>query len=227
MRLQPRFTTLKRTRLKPRVPFPGASYFRGTAPGTLIRASYRLSAAGAQLDCLDGGYLAAFDLETQKRPDLMPAMVAASAGIHVNEAERLVAHDFQDVGVTADEQSRPQPMEFLPCPAVVIAGVPSDVGHVNRDALAIPNEILGNFKTEFRTVNIPVNAPEWFEGLEPGENVGCPEVARVPDLVAFGEIAEDSVVQKSMCVGEQPDSHSSAYAPPGDHRMRRCHDHDL
>ena len=50
--------------------------------------------------------------------------MSAGAGIHVDEAERLVAHDLQDVGVTADEQARTQPTEFLPCAPVVIAGYP-------------------------------------------------------------------------------------------------------
>ena len=163
---------------------------------------------------------------------MMPSVVAASAGIHVNEAERLVAHDLQDVGVTADEQTRPQPLDFLPRTAVVIAGVSSDVGHVDCDALAIPNEVFGNFKTELRTVNISINTTDWLEGPEPGENVDRPEVARVPDLVALGEMPENSVVQKSVCVGEQTDSHSPAYARSSDENEMRlcdltCHDHDL
>jgi hypothetical protein len=186
-----------------------------------------LSPAGSEFDCLDAGDLTAFDPETQNRPDMMPAVVAASAGIHVDEAECLVAHDFQNMGVTADEQTRPQPLDFLPRTPVVIARVSSDVGHVNCDALAIPNEILGNFSTEFRTVNIPVNAPDWTESPEPGKNVDRPEVARVPDFVAFGEMPEYSVVQRAVGVGEQTDSHSPAYAPDiptdaaGDHRMKR------
>jgi hypothetical protein len=153
---------------------------------------------------------------------MMPAIVAASAGIHVNEAERLVAHDFQDVGVTADKQTRPQTLDFLRRTPVVIARIPSDVGHVNGDALAIPNEIAGKFSTEFRTVDIPVNTPDWFEVPEPGENLDRSEVARVPDLVAFGEMPENSVVQKSVGVGEQPDSHFSAYAPQMFRQMRRA-----
>jgi len=173
-----------------------------------------LSPAGSQFDCLEAGNFAVFDLETQNRPDMMPTIVAASAGIHVNEAERLIAHDFQDVGMTADEQTRPQPLDFLPRSPVVIARIASDVGHVNGDALAIPNEIPRKFSTEFRTVNIPVNAPDWLESPEPVEDLDRPEVARVPDLVAFGEMPENSIVQKSVCVGEQPDSHSPAYAPP-------------
>jgi hypothetical protein len=191
-----------------------------------------LSPAGSQLDCLDAGDFAAFDLETQKRPDVMPAVVAASAGIHVNETERLVAHDLQYVGVTADEQTRPQPLDFLPRTAVVIAGVSSDVGHVNCDALAIPNEVFGNLETELRTVNISINTADWLEGPELGEKVDRPEVSRVPDLIALGEMPENSVVQKSVCVGEQTDSHSPAYARSSDeNEMRLCdltyHDHDL
>ena len=62
--------------------------------------------AGSQLDCLNIRNLAASDLETQNRPHMMPAIVPASAGIRVNDAERLVTHDFQDVGATADEQTR-------------------------------------------------------------------------------------------------------------------------
>ena len=102
---------------------------------------------------------------------------------------------------------------FLPCAPIVIAGIPSDVRHVDCHALAIPNKILGNFSTEFRTVNIPVNSPDWLEGPEPVQNLDRPEVACVPNLVAFGEMPENSVVQKPVCVGEQPDSQSSAYAP--------------
>lgn len=70
-------------------------------------------------------------------------MVAAGAGIHVNEAERLVAHDFQDVGVTADEQTRPQQPDLFPGPTVVIAGIPAYVRHIDVETLALPNQILG------------------------------------------------------------------------------------
>ncbi len=86
------------------------------------------------------------------------------------------------------------------------------MGHVNCDALAIPNEILRNFSAEFCAVNIPVNAPDWLEGLEPIQNLDRPEVARMPNLVAFGEMPGNRVVEKSVGVGEQPDSQFPAYA---------------
>ncbi len=53
--------------------------------------------ARSQFDCLDAGYLPAFHSKSQQSADDVPAIVAARAGIHVNEAERLVPHDFQDV----------------------------------------------------------------------------------------------------------------------------------
>jgi hypothetical protein len=154
--------------------------------------------------------------------------VAAGAWIHVNEAERLVAHYFQDVGMTADEQTRTKPPDLLSCTPVVIARITPDVRHVNTDALAIPKEILRNFSTEFCAVDIPVNAPGRPEGLEPIQNLDLPEVTRMPNLIAFGEVQENRVVEKSVGVGEQPDSQFPAYPPPnvppdssGDHRMKR------
>src|ERR1017187_3812717 len=57
--------------------------------------------ARTQFDCLHAGYLPAFHRKSQQGSDEVPSIVAAGAGIHVNEAERLVAHDFQDVGVPA------------------------------------------------------------------------------------------------------------------------------
>ena len=80
--------------------------------------------ARTQFDCLRAGYLPGFHGKSQQSADEVPSIVAAGAGIHVNVAERLVAHDFQDVGVAADEQARTQPTEFLPCAPVVIAGYP-------------------------------------------------------------------------------------------------------
>lgn len=68
-----------------------------------------LSSARTQLDRLHAGYLAGFHGKPQHSANEMPSIVAAGAGIHVNQSECLVAHDFQDVGVAADEKAGPQP----------------------------------------------------------------------------------------------------------------------
>jgi hypothetical protein len=54
--------------------------------------------------------------------DELPPIVAAGAGVHVDEAERRIAPDFQDVEVAADEQAWPQPTNFLPGTPVAVAG---------------------------------------------------------------------------------------------------------
>jgi hypothetical protein len=86
--------------------------------------------ARTQFDCLHAGYLPAFHCKSQQGSDDVPSIVAAGAGIHVNESERLVAHDFQDVGVTADEHARAQPTDFLSCPTVIVAGIAAEVRQV-------------------------------------------------------------------------------------------------
>jgi len=156
--------------------------------------------ARSQFDCLHVGYLPVFHCKSQQGPDDVPSIVAAGAWIHVKEAKRLVAHYFKNVGVTADKQTRPQPPDFLSGSTVVIARIAPDVRHVNCDALAIPNEILRNFSAEFRPVNVPVNSPNRPKGREPIQNLESPEVAGMPDLVALGEMAENCLVEKSVCI---------------------------
>ena len=78
------------------------------------------------------------------------------------------------------------PTDLLPGATVVIAGIPADVRHVHVEALAFPNEILGQIGAEFRPVNVPVNSPDRLEASETIQHFSCPEVSRMPHLVAFG-----------------------------------------
>ena len=178
--------------------------------GSTFRASDDglLSPTRTQLDCLHVGYLSGFHSKSQQGPDEVPSVVAAGAGIHVNQSERLVTHDFQNVRVAADEQARPQPTDFLPGPTVVIAGIPADMGHVDVEALAYPNEIFRQVIAERSAIDVAVNTTHGFECSEAIQHFARSEIARVPHLVAFGEVTEDSVIQKAVGVGQQPDSHS-------------------
>lgn len=146
--------------------------------------------------------------------------MAARAGIHVNQAKRLVAHDFQDVGVTADKEAGPQPPEFLAGSCVVIAWIAPDVRHVYADALAFPDEIPRQVSTQLRAVNVPVNSAQEFKVSQSIQYFERPEISRVPYLIAFGKVLEDGVIEKAMGVGEQPDSHSPSYRRTG-HRDPR------
>ena len=127
--------------------------------------------------------------------------MAAGAGIHVNEAEGLVAHDLQNVGVTTDEEAGAQPPpEFLTGTPVVVARIAADVRHVDGDAFAVPNQIFGEIGAELCSIDVSVNSADRFEGFETIEDVRSSEISRVPHLVAFVEVTEDGVIQKTVCV---------------------------
>lgn len=172
----------------------------------------RFSPPRTQLDCLDPGYLAGLHGESQHGTDKVPALMTTGSGIHVKQSRRGIPHDLQNMGVTADEQTRPEPTEFLSNSPVVIARIPADVGHVHIDALAFPEKILRQIGTKFGTIDVPVNATHRFEGSEPIEYFACAEVSRVPHLITLGKVMEDSVIQKAVGVGKQPDPHSPSYA---------------
>lgn len=77
----------------------------------------------------------------------------------------------------------------------------------------MPDQIARQIGSKVRTVDISVDAADRLEVPQPIQNLGSPEIACVPQLVAFGEMPENSIVQKSVGVGEQANSHSSGYAP--------------
>jgi hypothetical protein len=87
-------------------------------------------------------------------------------GIHVKQSERRIPHDLQNMRVTADEEARPQPLDFLSRPRVVTAWMAPDVSHIYAHALALPLEILREFGAELRAVDVPVNSAQWFEVSE-------------------------------------------------------------
>jgi len=181
--------------------------------GSLASSTLLLApSARAQFNSLNGRYLSGVHRKSQQRAHEVPSVATAGAWVHMQQAESRVSHNLQNMRVAADEQARTQSADFLPGSSVVIARIPADVGHVDGNAITVPDKIFGKIGTEFGTIHVAVNAPDWPERSETVQNIDRPEIACVPDLVAFAEMAENGVVQKSMCVGEQPDSHSSAYA---------------
>jgi hypothetical protein len=90
-----------------------------------------LSPARPEFDSFQARYFATGHGESQHGSYEVPAVVAAGAGVHVDEAESGVSDYFEDVGVAADEQARAERAEDAASPFVVIAGIASDVGHVD------------------------------------------------------------------------------------------------
>ena len=126
--------------------------------------------------------------------------MSARAGIHVKQAERGVADHLQNVRMAADEKPRPQSLEFLVNSGIVIARIASDVRHVDLEAIAIPGEVAWQVGTQFGPVDVAVNAARRFELPDPVEDLRRPEISGVPDFIAFGEVLQHRVVEKTVVV---------------------------
>ncbi len=109
--------------------------------------------------------------------------------------------------MTADEEPGPQPLKFPANSRVVIAGIASDVGHVDLEPLAVPEEVARQISPQFGAVHVAKNAAGGFELPDPVEDFGRPEIACMPDLIAFGEVLQHRVVEKTVSVRKQPDAH--------------------
>src|SRR3982074_3355006 len=118
----------------------------------------------------------------------MPAVVSAGAGLHVEQLQRRVAHDFQNVGVAADEEIGPESLEFGFSGGVVITWIAADVGHKNAQNVAIPGKILRDIGTDLSAVHVAVNCSGRPEAAELFEDFRSAEVARVPDFIAAREM---------------------------------------
>jgi hypothetical protein len=92
--------------------------------------------------------------------------MTAGPGIHVKQSERGIPHDLQNMRVTTDEETRPQPLDLLSRPRVVTAWIAPDMSHIYAHALALPLKILRNSGAKLRAVDVPVNSAQWFEVSE-------------------------------------------------------------
>jgi hypothetical protein len=147
----------------------------------------------------------------------MPAVMAAGAGVHVNQAQCGVAHHLQNMGVAADEKAGFDAGKISFHAGVVVAGVAADMGHVDAEPFAIPAEVLGQVGAEFGAINVAVHSPDWFEFSKLIEDLRGSEVTSVPELIAVGKVGEKCFVQKAMRVREQADSHAPCW-----HNRRLC-----
>jgi hypothetical protein len=104
---------------------------------------------------------------------------------------------------------RPPP-QFFSCPRVVIARIAANVRHIDANALTLPGEILRQLGAQLRVVNVPVDPAQGFKVSQSIKDFLRPKISRMPDLITLSGLTEDRVIQKSMRVGKQPDSHSQS-----------------
>jgi hypothetical protein len=106
-----------------------------------VAPTCRLSPATPQLNGLYSGYLSALDREAEQSADKVPPVVTAGTGVHVKQPERGISYHLQNMGMTADEETRPQAPEVLSNPRVIVAGIASYVCHIYSEPFAFPVEI--------------------------------------------------------------------------------------
>ena len=90
-----------------------------------------LSSAPSKLDCLHAINLACGYREPETGSHLMPSGVPAGARVHVDKVEIKVPHDFQDMGMTANEETRLCVKDYFLRSGVITAWIAADVRHIN------------------------------------------------------------------------------------------------
>jgi hypothetical protein len=159
-------------------------------------------AAFTQFDNLEIGDDFVCQGESHEGFHLVPTFISASAGVDVQKIQVGVCHDFQDMGVAADEQAAGRWIftPYFPDPWVIFPGVAADVGHEHRHSLTFEMEVKGYFIANGCVVDIAKNTAQGFECLQLVEHPDVSEIAGVPYFVTIGEVMKNAFVQKGVGV---------------------------
>src|SRR5215469_10430412 len=137
----------------------------------------------------------------------MPSGVPAGARVHVDKVEIKVPHDFQDVGMTANEETRFGVKDNSFRPRVVTAWIAADMRHINTKAFARPMQVFRKLAANLRPINIPVHAADRFKLAQSLQDFHRTKVAGMPHFIASREILEQGFVQEAVGVRNEADPH--------------------
>jgi hypothetical protein len=137
----------------------------------------------------------------------MPSGVPAGARVHVEKVEINVPHDFQDVGMTANEETRLCVKDDFFRPQVVTAWIAADMRHKNTKALTCPMQVLRKLAANLRPINISVNAANRFKLVQSLQDFQRTKVAGMPHFIALREILKQGFVQEAVSVRNEADPH--------------------
>jgi hypothetical protein len=180
---------------------------RAAKSSRVPRRKGTLSSAPSQLDCLHAINLAGGDCEPEAGSHLMPSGVPAGARVHVEKVEINVPHDFQDVGMTANEETRLYVKDDFFRPRVVTAWIAADMRHKNTKALTCPMQVLRQLAANLRPINISVHAPNRFKLAQSLQDFQRTKVAGMPHFIALREILKQGFVQEAVSVRNEADPH--------------------
>jgi len=171
------------------------------------QAQGTLSSAPSQLDCLHANNLACSNREPEAGSHLMQSGVPAGARVHVDKVEIKVPHDFQDVGMAANEETRLCIKDDFFRPRVVTAWIAADMRHTNTKALTCPMQVLRKLAANLRPINIPVHAANRFKLAQSFQDFHRTKVAGMPHFIALREILKQGFVQEAVSVRNEADPH--------------------
>ncbi len=92
-------------------------------------------------------------------------------------------------------------LQNLSHPRFVAPRIPADVRHKNRHALALKSQVERHDSPDIHAVNIAIYPAQRLEILQFVHQTHVAKIARVPHLVAFGEVLEHLFVEVGMGVG--------------------------
>lgn len=114
----------------------------------------------------------------------MPTLDACGSGVDCHHVILGVAHDFQDMGMPADEHLRPETVDQGSGSKVIMPGISSYVHHQYGHPSALEELVVRIIHADVLTVAVPIYSDQRFEGCYlfcSGE--AAAEVSGMPDLV--------------------------------------------
>ena len=133
----------------------------------------------------------------------------------MNQAELIIRHGPQNMGVPANKEIRFLSLEHLSNALGIALGVTSDVDHQDLHPFALELPYLRVFIANLRAVDI---APNGLQGAKLSQFLSQAQgadISRMPDLIALFEKAEEFGVEIAVSVGDETYSHESKWAVSG------------
>lgn len=141
-------------------------------------------------------------------PYSLPSLETACTRIKVDEAVDRILHDFQDMGMAADENIGAIPLDKLSGMGFPMPWRAADMGHEDFHALAGPEKVFRIIVEKYPVITVSRDPLERLEGGYFGRSdKAAAEIARMPELVNRFEKLPERGIETAVGVGKKTDKH--------------------
>src|SRR5690554_5282879 len=105
--------------------------------------------------------------------------------------------------MTGDKQSWWIGIYFVKHLLVISTGITSDMRDPNIHFFAQKPIVEWKHLSDFCTVNISINSPQWFDTFQLFHHLHCSNISGMPYFIAVFKMMENSFGYMSVCVGNQ------------------------